>query len=64
VSAKIAALTLGVFGVVYQILMVALFFGAIASVEIEAYFIGASMLLIVHLIAMAFVFKKLMSSEF
>ena len=63
-SEKIAALTLGVFGVIYQILMVALFIGAIASVEIEAYFIGASILLIVHLIAMAFVFKKLMSSEF
>lgn len=62
VSAKIAAVTLGVFGVVYQIVMVALFFGAIESVEIEAYFMGASMLLLFHLVAMAFVFKKSMSS--
>ena len=34
-SVKIAAISLGVFGAVYQILMVALFLGAIASGEIE-----------------------------
>jgi hypothetical protein len=56
-SAKIAAVSLGVFGIVYQILMVALFLGAIAPVDIEAYFISASMLVLFHLIAMAFVFK-------
>jgi hypothetical protein len=61
-SAKIAAVALGVFGVVYQGLMVALFIGAIASADIEAYFIGASMLLLFHLVAMAFVFKRSMSS--
>jgi hypothetical protein len=42
--------------------MVALFIGAIAPVDIEAYFIGASMLLLFHLVAMAFVFKRSMSS--
>jgi hypothetical protein len=63
VSSKIAAISLGVFGAVYQILMVALFLGAIASAEIETYFIGASMLLLVHIVAMAFVFKKSMSSR-
>jgi hypothetical protein len=42
--------------------MVALFTGAIAPVDIEAYFVGVSMLLLVHLVAMAFVFKKTMSS--
>ncbi len=62
VSEKIAAVTLGVFGVVYQILMVALFLGAIASVDIEAYFIGVSMLLVFHLVAMAFVFRRAMSN--
>jgi hypothetical protein len=62
VSAKIAAVTLGLFGVIYQILMVALFVGAIASVDIEAYFIGASMLLVFHLVAMAFVFRRSVSS--
>jgi hypothetical protein len=61
-SAKIAAISLGMFGAVYQILMVALFLGAIASAEIETYFLGASMLLLVHIVAMAFVFKKSMSS--
>lgn len=61
-SAKIAAVSLGVFGVFYQILMLALFFGAIAAVDIEAYFIGASMLLLFHMIAMAVVFRKSISS--
>jgi hypothetical protein len=61
-SAKIAAVALGVFGVVYQALMVALFFGAIAPVDIEAYFISASMLLLLHIVAMAFIFKSSMSS--
>jgi hypothetical protein len=61
-SAKIAALALGLFGVIYQILMVALFLGSIAPVDIEAYFIGASMLMLVHLVAIAFVFKKAISS--
>ena len=60
-SSKIAAGALGVFGVVYQILMIALFLGAIAPVDIEAYFIGVSMLLVIHLVAMAFVFKRSMS---
>ena len=62
VSEKIAAVTLGVFGVVYQILMVAFFLGAIASVDIEAYFMGVSMLLVFHLVAMAFVFRRAMSN--
>jgi hypothetical protein len=62
-SAKIAAISLGVFGAVYQILMVALFLGAIAPVDIEVYFISASLLLLVHIVAMAFVFKKSMSSR-
>jgi hypothetical protein len=57
-STRIAAVTLGVFGVVYQVLMVALFLGAIAPVDIEAYFISISMLLLIHLLAMAFIFKK------
>ena len=62
-SAKIAAVSLGLFGVIYQILMVALFLGAIAPADIEAYFIGTSMLLVFHLVAIAFVFKRAMSSS-
>jgi hypothetical protein len=61
-SAKIAAISLDGFGVIYQILMVALFLGAIASAKIETYFIGTSMLLLVHIVAMAFVFKRSMAS--
>ena len=57
-SAKIAAVTLGLFGVIYQILMVALFLEAIAPADIEAYFIGVAMLLIIHIVAMALVFKS------
>lgn len=60
-SAKIAAVTLGLFGIIYQVLMIALFLGAIASADIEAYFISASMLLLFHLVAIAFVFKHGMS---
>ena len=62
-SAKVASVSLGVFGVIYQILMVALFLRAIEPVDIEAYFIGASMLLLFHLVAIAFVFKRAMSSS-
>ena len=62
-SAKIAAVVLGAFGVIYQAMLVALFLGAIAAVEIETYFLGASLLLMVHVVAMGFVFKKAMSSS-
>ena len=61
-SAKIAAVVLGAFGVIYQGMMVALFLGAIAAAQIEAYFVGASLLLVVHVVAMAFVFRKAVSS--
>lgn len=62
-SGKIAAVVLGAFGVIYQAMLVALFLGAIAAVEIETYFLGASLLLMVHVVAMGFVFKKAMSSS-
>lgn len=61
-STKIAAVALGAFGIVYQGLMAALFLGAIVPVDIEAYFISASMLLLFHIVAMAFIFKGSMSS--
>jgi hypothetical protein len=61
-SAKVASVSLGVFGGVYQILMVALFLGAIAPADIEAYFVGASMSLLFHIVAMAFIFKRAMAS--
>jgi hypothetical protein len=62
-SAKVASISLGIFGVIYQVLMAALFLRAIEPVDIEAYFIGASMLLLLHLVAIAFIFKREMSSS-
>jgi hypothetical protein len=58
ISAKVGAVSLGMFGVIYQVLLVALLLGAIAAIEIETYFIGVSLLLLVHVVAMAFVFRK------
>ncbi len=57
-AAKISSASLGLFGVIYHLALVALFFGAIAAVDIETYFLGASLLLLVHVVAMAFVFKR------
>jgi len=48
------------YGLIYHALLIALLLGAVAAVDIEAYFIGASMLLLVHIVAMAFVFRKSM----
>ena len=62
-SARTAAVAPGVFGVVYQILMVALFLGAIAAADIKVYFISASMLLLFHIVAMAFIVMMGMSSD-
>lgn len=60
-TAKISSVSLGLFGVIYQILMVALWLGAIAPEEIEAYFLGASLLLLIVIVAMLVNFKKAMS---
>ena len=61
-SAKMAAVMLGLFGVIYQVLMAALLLGAVAPVEIEGYFMGVAMLLLLYMIPMAFVFKNSTSS--
>lgn len=57
-AAKISSASLGLFGVIYHVALVALFFGAIAAADIETYFLGTTLLLMVHVIAMAFVFKR------
>lgn len=62
-SAKIAAVALGAFGVVYHIMLVALLVGMIAPVDIEAYFMSVSMLLLFLILAMIFNFKDAMSSR-
>jgi hypothetical protein len=60
---KISSASLGLFGIVYQLMMIALWLGGIAPEEINLYFLGASGLLIVVIIAMAFNFKAAMASE-
>jgi hypothetical protein len=61
-SAKISSVSLGLFGAIYQLIMLALFLGEIASQDIESYFISASLLMILAVIAMIPNFKNAMSS--
>ena len=62
-ATKLASVTLGLFGVMYQLMLVALWAAEIATEDIEASFIGISLLLIIAIIAMGFEFKKNRSSE-
>jgi len=57
-ATKISAVSLGLFGVIYQLTLLALWAGEIGAVDIEGSFLGASVLLVVAIIAMAFEFKK------
>ncbi len=61
ISSRVAAVALGVFGVLYQLMLVALLVGVIAATEITAYFMSVAMLLLVVIIAMAFRFKAAMA---
>ena len=61
-TSKIAAVSLGLFGVSYHVALVAVFFGAIAAADIESYFLGTTLLLLAHVVAMAFVFRKSVAS--
>jgi hypothetical protein len=61
-SSKVAAVTLGVFGVIYQAMLIALLAGGIGATEINSYFIGASLLLLIVVIAAAFSFRGAMAS--
>jgi len=62
-SARIAAGSLGAFGLVYQVLLIMLLLGAMAPANIEGYFMSAAMLLLAYMIAMAFVFKNSINSH-
>jgi hypothetical protein len=57
ISSRVAAVALGVFGVLYQLMLVALLVGAIAATEITTYFMSVALLLLVVIIAMGFHFK-------
>ena len=58
---KILAVTLGVFGMAYHGLLVALLWGAIPTVEIEVWFLGVSALLLLVPLAVLLVLKSLLS---
>ena len=55
---KLSSITLGLFGVLYQILLLALLTGGIAAAEIETWFLGVALLLVLHVVLMVIVFKK------
>ena len=61
ISSRVAAVGLGIFGVLYQLMLVALLVGVISATEITAYFMSVAMLLLVVIIAMAFRFKAAMA---
>ena len=55
-SNKIAAVSLGVFGVLYHLCLIALLLGSIGASDIETYFLGSTVLLFLNLVAMITVF--------
>ena len=57
-SAKIAAVTIGLFGLVYHGLLAALLLGAITPPDIESSFLGASGLLLIVVVAMIVSFRR------
>jgi hypothetical protein len=61
-SAKIAAVSLGVFGIVHHGMLIALLVGVIAPVDIHTYFMGLAMLLLIPVLAMIFNFKAALAS--
>ena len=57
-GAKVAAVSLGLFGFLYQLAFLVLLGGGIAANEINSYFIGISGLLIISVIALLFEFRR------
>ena len=60
-SLKVCAISLGVFGVIYQLMLLALWRGDIVAVDIEGYFLSAAGLLMIAVVAMAFHSRDAMS---
>lgn len=60
---KIAAIALGSFGLIYQVMMATLLLGGIDATEIEDYFLGLTPLLIVAIVAGGFVFRGHLKSH-
>ena len=59
-SAKIAAVTIGVFGLMYHGLLATLLLGAIAPIDIESSFLGVAGLLLIVVVAMTITFRHAM----
>ena len=62
-SAKIAAITLGIFGVIYHGLLASLLLGSIAPPDIESSFLVAAGLLLVAVVVMGFNFWRATKTE-
>ena len=61
-SAKIAGITLGVFGILYNGIVIAILAGVIARTQIETYIMSTAGLLLIVMIATLFLFKGGMAS--
>ena len=57
-SARIASFSLGAFGVIYHLCLIALLAGGIEPSDIESYFLSTTLLLFFHLLAMCVVFRS------
>lgn len=62
-SAKIAAITLGIFGIIYHGLLASLLLGSIAPPDIESSFLVAASLLLVAVVVMGFNFWSAAKTE-
>jgi hypothetical protein len=62
-SAKIAAITLGIFGIIYHGLLAGLLLGSIAPPDIESSFLVAAGLLLVAVVVMGFNFWSAAKTE-
>ena len=58
ISTRIAAVTIGLFGLIYHVLLIAILLGKIAAADIESVLIGVSGLLMIQIIAMIFSFRS------
>ena len=63
ISSRVSAVALGIFGVLYQLMLLALLAGAIAAKEITTYFMSVALLLLPVIIAMAFHFKAAVAHD-
>jgi hypothetical protein len=58
ISTRISAVTIGLFGLIYHVLLIAILLGNIAAADIESVLIGVSGLLMIQIIAMIFSFRS------